>query len=623
MLRWRQRCTLLHRQVSNPSECATACLKAQGCEGFCYQHDHERCIFNSVASRPFGPADSTTAKHLALVDPRYWGQRIAPMRSCYMVSIIRNRQSSFDETRQDPAAARILAKQWIPILLVPKENNNSSSNQGAFDLLVWSSALQKLELVSLASLVPHHQARGKGDQGDGWQVVVGGSGKLCKSTDLPFSLPTGYTHARGGIEFALKTSVADCKARCESLSWCHFMSVGSADAQDRAKGTLWCNLYVTCSTSEQYSGYNQYKLVSVEVDQDVAAVYTGAEIELAKNHMNDLGTEERWPMHISRWMQTLHANDALVPTERGRSDSAQTPAALQAGYLGVLRWVKDHIKGQPTYGFDTELKMELAQGIADWLKAHCAELAKCTDHRSTSEGRTLLARMDPQLRHWFVMARLARVWHLYTKALGVPYTLSDGTLLGAVRHRQTMQPEYLGFMHTNPSADASSAEKTTLKTAVAGKHAETCRCANVTSADGQGGPDCASRSASTGQPYVTFTSSLRPWQHLPEQIRCTHVLRACSAGLPRQLFALESASCTRVELPGPAHTTVHSVDAGLTSHVCVCVHACVHVTLCRFCHVTPGACYDGDEDATAEQVKQGYHISSLACCGEHGKCTRI
>ena len=52
--------------------------------------------------------------------------------------------------------------------------------------------------------------------------------------------------------------------------------------------------------------------------------------------------------------------------------------------------------------------------------------------------------MDPQMVLWFALARLAKVWDLYTEAIGVPYALSDGALLGAVRHGNTMQPGFLG-----------------------------------------------------------------------------------------------------------------------------------------------------------------------------------
>ena len=91
-----------------------------------------------------------------------------------------------------------------------------------------------------------------------WQLVDGGSDKLCKSTSLP-PPPPGYKKWRSGIEFSTKTTVAGCKARCESLSWCRFMAVGSTDEKDRAAGAMWCQLYDTCPTSEVYAGYTQHK----------------------------------------------------------------------------------------------------------------------------------------------------------------------------------------------------------------------------------------------------------------------------------------------------------------------------------------------------------------------------
>ena len=91
-----------------------------------------------------------------------------------------------------------------------------------------------------------------------WQPVAGGSGKLCVATGLP-TPPAGYGSWKSGIEYSTKTTATNCRALCESLSWCRFISVGSASAADRSANTLWCQLYPTCSSSESYPGYTQYE----------------------------------------------------------------------------------------------------------------------------------------------------------------------------------------------------------------------------------------------------------------------------------------------------------------------------------------------------------------------------
>ena len=93
--------------------------------------------------------------------------------------------------------------------------------------------------------------------GNAWQRVNDGrANKLCKSTSLP-PVPDGYWKFKSGIEFG-KTTLADCKLRCESFSWCRFIAVGSRDSWDR-DGDLWCQMYDTCSSTEVYGHYTLYK----------------------------------------------------------------------------------------------------------------------------------------------------------------------------------------------------------------------------------------------------------------------------------------------------------------------------------------------------------------------------
>ena len=95
-----------------------------------------------------------------------------------------------------------------------------------------------------------------------WQPVAGGSGKLCVATGLP-TPPAGYGSWKSGIEYSTKTTATNCRALCESLSWCRFISVGSAGfvGDPAAMLALWCQLYPTCSSSESYTGYTQYRMV--------------------------------------------------------------------------------------------------------------------------------------------------------------------------------------------------------------------------------------------------------------------------------------------------------------------------------------------------------------------------
>lgn len=172
-------------------------------------------------------------------------------------------------------------------------------------------------------------------------------------------------------------------------------------------------------------------------------------------------------LYLSRWLETLHAHGVLLPganrtatanSEKSRSGHDSDAMRVlrgrvpRGGFKEVLTWVLPRAQLLPTkplrsalkYTFGTPHQQAMAAGIAQWLARHCATLSGCSDHRATESGQKLLAAMDPMLRGWFARARLARVWHLYSKAINVPYSLCDGTLLGAVRHGNTMAPGYLG-----------------------------------------------------------------------------------------------------------------------------------------------------------------------------------
>ena len=108
-------------EVKHPRDCAAICMKRLLCEGFCWQQDHKACIFNSVDSRPV-PLSSEEGRALAKVDPRYYGQRVAPFRTCYMVrgttQLIRARKSKWLAGNiwiRDEFCYRIPAP-WVPVL---------------------------------------------------------------------------------------------------------------------------------------------------------------------------------------------------------------------------------------------------------------------------------------------------------------------------------------------------------------------------------------------------------------------------------------------------------------------------------------------------------------------------
>lgn len=108
----------------------------------------------------------------------------------------------------------------------------------------------------------------------------------------------------------------------------------------------------------------------------------------------------------------------------------------------VLKWVRPTLPatGQPQgmdypYTFSTPQQMTNGEAISNWLTANCRTLSTCTDHRSTPEGQRLLRKMDPQMMHWFALARLAKVWHLYVSLRTV--FLASGSSVTATRAHDT------------------------------------------------------------------------------------------------------------------------------------------------------------------------------------------